>query len=274
MATLQTPEALLHYDDHGRGPVVLFLQGVGVGRCAWAAQTRELSSSFRCIAVDHRGIGGSDGDLADLSVDRMARDALALLDALGIERAHVVGHSLGGVVAQRLALLAPERSSSLALLCTFAGGADLARPSARLMWLGLRTRVGTRMMRRAAFARLVMPAALIDERGVDAVASELEAAFGRPLDEPPPIADRQLAALRAHDERARLVELATLRTFVGSGRLDPIATSACARRLAAAIPGATQREWADASHALPIQLAEEVNDALRDHFASATNGAG
>ena len=269
MACITTGDARLHYDDVGAGPPVVFLPGVGVGRCAWAPQLRGLAGSFRCIAVDHRGIGGSEGDLADLTVDRMARDALALVDALHLDRVHVVGHSLGGVVAQRLALIAPERTRSLSLMCTFSGGRDLARPSARLMWLGLRSRVGTRAMRRAAFARLVMPDALVDERGLEAVASELEGVFGRSLAAPPPIADRQLAALRAHDERGRLGELAPIPTWVAGGRLDPIAEAPCVRALAAAIPGARYREWANASHALPIHLADEVNAALAEHLARA-----
>lgn len=271
MPTFRTDDASLHYDDAGAGPPVLWLQGVGVSRRAWSPQTGELSSAHRCIAVDHRGIGGSEGALEGLTVDRMARDALALLDGLGLARVHVVGHSLGGVVAQRLALLAPARTRSLALLNTFAGGKDLARPSARLVWLGLQTKVGTRVMRRRAFARLVMPDAYVEARGIDAVVEELERVFGRSLAAPEvaDVADRQLAALRAHDERDRLAELAGVPTFVASGRHDPIAAPAHGRALAAAIPGATYREWEEASHALPIQLPEEVNRALAAHFAAA-----
>lgn len=269
MPTFESSEARLAYDDVGRGAAVLWLQGVGIGRCAWAPQIDALSVDHRCVAVDHRGIGGSEGDLARLDVERMARDALALVVGLGLDGVHVVGHSLGGVVAQRFALLAPERTRSLALLCTFSGGRDLARPSMRLMWLGALTKLGTRATRRRAFARLVMPDAVLEARGLDAWASELESVFGRPLAEPPHIADRQLAALRAHDERERLGELAAIPTLVASGALDPIAPPRFGRALAAAIPGATYREWEGASHALPIQLAGEVNEALRGHFASA-----
>ena len=271
MPIFRTDDASLHYDDAGAGPPVLLLQGVGVARRAWRPQTDELAGAHRCIAVDHRGIGGSEGPLEGLSVDRMARDALALLEGLGLERVHVVGHSLGGVVAQRLALLAPQRTRSLALLNTFTGGRDLARPTARLAWLGLRTRVGTTTMRRRAFARLVMPAALVEACGVDAVVEELERAFGRSLAAPEvaEIAGRQLAALRAHDERGRLGELAGIPTLVASARHDPIATVAHGKALAEAIPGAAYREWEDASHALPIQLPREVNAALAAHFAGA-----
>jgi pimeloyl-ACP methyl ester carboxylesterase len=274
MPTLQTPAARLCFDDVGSGPPILLFQGVGLTRRAWAPQIAALSRTHRCIAVDHRGIGGSEGPLTDLGVDVMARDALALIAGLdlgaGVDRLHVIGHSLGGVVAQRFALLAPERTASLALLCTFAGGRDLSRPSARLLWLGLRSRLGTASMRRAAFARLVSPDALIAARGLDVVAAELEAVFGRSLAAPPDVADRQLAALRAHDERERLPELAGIPTFVASGGHDPIAEPAFGRALAEAIPGAFFRQWDDASHALPIQKADEVNAALVDHIARAS----
>lgn len=199
----------------------------------------------------------------------MARDALSLVDALGLDRVHVVGHSLGGVVAQRFALLARERTRSLSLLCTFCGGRDLARPSARLVWLGLLTRVGTKRSRRNAFARLVMPESEIATRGLDVMAAELEEIFGRSLAAPPAISGRQLDALRAHDERDRLSELAGLPTFVASGARDPIARASFGRTLSRLIPGSRYREWPDASHALPIQLAGEVNDALAAHFAAA-----
>lgn len=125
-------------------------------------------------------------------------------------------------------------------------------------------------MRRAAFARLVTPAALIADRGLDAVATELEVVFGRSLAAPPAVADRQLAALRAHDERDRLVELGGVPTFVASAGHDPIAEPAFGRALAAAIPGAVLRQWDEASHALPIQQANEVNAALAEHIEAAS----
>lgn len=269
MPVLERSDAKLRFDDVGEGPAVLFLQGVGVGRCAWEPQIRALAREHRCIAVDHRGMGGSEGSLDGLSVDRMARDALTVIDSLALDRVHVVGHSLGGVVAQRLALIARERTQSLSLLCTFAGGRDLARPSARLVWLGMLSRIGTHAMRRKAFTRLVMPEREIAARGIEAVAAELETVFGRSLAAPPAVADLQLSALRAHDERERLAELDGTPTFVASGAHDPIAPAPVGRALASSIPNATYREWPEASHALPIQLADDVNAALLAHFASA-----
>ncbi len=269
MAVCPVGGAMLHYDDVGRGVPILFLQGVGVSRVAWRSQLDALSDGWRCLAPDHRGIGGSEGPVDDLSVEVMARDAIAFLDAMGRGPVHVVGHSLGGVVAHALALRAPQRVRSLTLACTFAGGRDLARPSARLIWLGLLTTVGTERSRARAFARLVSAEADLRARGVAAVTKELEAAFGRSLGAPPAIADRQLAALRRHDERARLATLSAIPTLVVSGSEDPIAPARVGRALAEAIPGARYAEVTDASHALPIHQAPAFNAMLRQHLRMA-----
>lgn len=267
MPSVKVDGAELAYEEHGQGPCVLFVQGVGLMGRGWSPQTAELSRDHRCIAFDNRGIGASRGDTRTLSVDVMARDGLALMDALGIERAHLVGHSLGGVIIQAMALQAPERVASLTFMCTFSGGRDLLRPSARLLWLGTLSRIGTRASRRRAFARLIMPDAYLHARGAEQVMLELEQVFGRPLWDAPRIADVQLSALRAHDRRDRLPELAALRCMVMSGRHDPIARHSANAGLAASL-GAPHRVWDDASHALPIQHAAPVNAALRTHFAS------
>jgi len=268
MPSIKLSDVEISYTDTGQGPVVLFVQGVGLEGRAWSPQTRALARDHRCISFDNRGLGASRGDTRALSVEHMARDALGLLDALRVERAHVVGHSLGGVIAQRLALIAPERISSLSFMCTFAGGRDLLRPSLRLIWLGMRARFGSTRARRLAFARLIMPDAYLAARGAEAVMAELEDIFGRPLWQGPAIADAQLRALRAHDERDQLPRLAALRCVVLSGRLDPIATHAANAALAASLQ-AQHHVWDDASHALPIQHASAVNEVLRGHFAAA-----
>jgi pimeloyl-ACP methyl ester carboxylesterase len=267
MPFASSADARIHYEITGSGPDVLFLQGVGVSGRGWAPQVRELSADHRCIVVDNRGIGASEGASETLTVEQMARDALAVLDDASAGRAHVVGHSLGGVIAQRLALVARERVRGLTLMCTFRGGRDLRVPSLRLAWHGAWSRWGATATRTRSFLRLVMPDAYIAARGEDELVRELVEVFGRSLAEPPAIADRQLAALRAHDERERLGELAGIPTYVASATLDPIARVEAGRALAASIPGATFEAWPDASHALPIQRAAEINARLRSHFA-------
>lgn len=146
----------LAYEVQGQGPPVLLIQGVGVHGNGWRPQVEALSDRYTCLTFDNRGMGESQPAGATVTVEQMADDAMALLDAAGWESAHVIGHSLGGLVALELALAARRRVRSLALLCTFASGRDAAPPTARMIWIGLRTRVGTRRMRRRAFLQLVM----------------------------------------------------------------------------------------------------------------------
>ncbi|MGZ6144224.1 MAG: alpha/beta fold hydrolase, partial [Myxococcales bacterium] len=110
----------LHVIEQGQGDPVLWLQGLNAPAAAWAVQLAHFAQSMRGVAPDARGVGQSDAPPGPYTTRQMAGDAVAVLDALQIERAHLVGLSLGGAVAQELALNAPERVRSLALLSSFA----------------------------------------------------------------------------------------------------------------------------------------------------------
>src|SRR5689334_14230410 len=108
----------LHAVRTGDGPPVLMIQGVGVGLSGWGPQVASLSDRFSIIAYDNRGVGRSTHAGGPLSIALMAQDAVAVLDAFGVDRAHVVGHSMGGVIACEVALCTRARVQSLGLLCT------------------------------------------------------------------------------------------------------------------------------------------------------------
>lgn len=254
----------LHYTVRGGGPPILLIQGVGVQGEAWTPQTDDLSTNFTCITFDNRGMAASQPAARPITVEQMARDAIAVLDAAQIPTAHVIGHSLGGVVALQLAISAPARVRSLALLCTFSGGKTAAPPTARMIWLGARTRIGTRQMRRRAFLELVMPPGPIAEP--DRLAEKVAALFGHDLADQPAIVSEQLRALRQSDTTPRLGQLSQFPVLVMTGRHDPIGPPAAGRALAAAIPGARYVEVADASHGLPISHATLTNATLREHL--------
>jgi pimeloyl-ACP methyl ester carboxylesterase len=253
----------LHYSVTGRGPVVLFIQGVGVHGSGWRPQVDALAADFTCITFDNRGVGRSQPVGDPISVTGMADDACAILDGQDVGAAHVVGHSLGGLVALQVALAHRARVRSLSLLCTFASGRAAAPLTPRMLWLGTRARVGTRRMRRRGFLRLVLPPGVV--AGPDAIAAELADLFGHDLADQEPVTGAQLAAMRASDLTARLGELACLPALVVSATHDPIAPPAAGRTIAAGIPGARFVQVADASHGLPITHAGTVNDLLRGH---------
>lgn len=256
------------YDVHGPvgAPAVLLIQGVGVHGDGWTPQTDALAADFRCITFDNRGMGRSVPAGGPITVEAMADDALAVLDAEGIDAAHVVGHSLGGLVALRVALEARKRVKTLTLMCTFADGRAAAPLTLRMMWLGMRTRVGTRRMRRHSFLRLVTPADALVGVDLDAMAAELAPLFGHDLADQPPVVGAQLSAMRKYTAAPRLDELAGLPTLVMSGDHDPISPPKVSAALAKGIPGARHLAYADASHGLPIQHAARVNAALREHL--------
>lgn len=254
----------------GSGPPVLLIQGVSAQGDCWRPQVDALAPRWRCLTFDNRGVGGSPAPAGPLTVETMAEDALALLDAQGWSSAHVVGHSLGGVVAQRLALATRARVRSLALLCTFARGADATGVTARMAWIGLRMKVGTRAARARAFLEIVAPPRLrATAAEADALAARLGPLFGHDLVDQPSVVSAQLRALGAWDATAALGALAGLPTLVVSGRHDPLSRPDVAARLAAAIPGARHVALDDAAHGLTLTHAQRTNALLEDHLAAA-----
>lgn len=269
MPHLRTTGARVHYQRRGSGPAVLMLQGVGVIGEGWRPQVDALADRFTLITIDNRGIGRSEITDGPLTIEAMATDALAVMDAEQVERFHLAGHSMGGVIAQEIALRVPDRVMSLSLLCTFLHGRDGARMSAGMLVTALRMRIGTRAMRRNAFLELVIPAGMLRQADRAHLAAELASLFGRDLAEQPPIVMRQLHAMARYDAASRLGELRGVPTLVVSAAEDRISRPEDGRGLAAAIPGARLVALPRAAHGLPIHSPADVNELLAQHFTSA-----
>jgi pimeloyl-ACP methyl ester carboxylesterase len=264
--TIRIGSADIRYTSTGAGDVVLLVQGVGVAGEGWRPQAAALAARFRTIAVDNRGVGRSSLGSEPLTIERMASDALAVMDAEAVDRFHLVGHSMGGLIALRVALTARERVRSLSLLCTFANGKDGTGLSARMFVLGLRTRIGTRSMRRNAMLNMIMPDTYLRTVDRRILADELSGLFGRDLAVQPPIVMKQLRAMAAYSAAGSLRQLAGMPTLVISAAHDPIAPPRLGRALAEGIPGARFLEFAHAGHAAPIQCAGEINELLMNHL--------
>lgn len=108
------------YEEHGAGSPLMLITGLSGLKSSWTAQVPRLSPHFRLITHDHRGTGDSVHSLIDYSVEQLARDALSLMDGLGIAQADFVGHSTGGAIVQWIALNAPQRIRRAVLSSTWA----------------------------------------------------------------------------------------------------------------------------------------------------------
>jgi 3-oxoadipate enol-lactonase len=110
------------WEERGDGAPLLLIQGLGYGRWSWEPLLPALAERYRVLWFDNRGIGDSDKPEGPYTAKLMAGDALQVLDEAGIERAHVLGASLGGMIAQEVASGSPERVDKLVLCCTTPGG--------------------------------------------------------------------------------------------------------------------------------------------------------
>lgn len=251
----------------GSGPPVLFIQGTGLHGDGWLPQVVGLHDRHECLWFDNRGMGKSQPVGAAITVEQMAQDALAMMDARGWATAHVVGHSLGGLLALHLALTARERVRTLALLCTFSRGRDATRMPPKMLWLALRTMLGTRRMRRRAFLEYVLPPSLLAEANLDDWAARLAPLFGHDLADHPPVVMKQVAAMRAYDATPNLGHLAGVPTLVVSAAHDVISPPEVGRKLAQGIPGSRLVEVAGAAHGVTIQEADHITALLAGHFS-------
>ena len=121
--------ASIAFDVVGAGDPLVLISGFGYPSSLWFRMLPQLAKTFRVVTLDNRGVGRSTATSRSWTVNDMARDVVAVLDEAGCERAHVLGCSMGGVIALELALVAPERVNRVVLACTGLHSADRIRTS-------------------------------------------------------------------------------------------------------------------------------------------------
>ena len=214
---LELPSAILSYRRTGSGPAVLFIQGVGVVGEGWRPQVDGLRDRCTAISFDNRGIGGSEHPGGQRSPSRpWPSTRWRSWTPRGSTASTSRRTRWAGSSRRRSRSIAPGRVKSLALLCTFARGKQAARLTPDIIVVGLRTRIGTRAMRRNAFLGLVMPPAVLAGRDRTQLAEGLAPLFGHDLADQPPIILKQVAAMAEYDASARLGQLAAIPTLVAA----------------------------------------------------------
>jgi len=239
---------------------VLLVHGLGSCGQDWVLQTPVFAERFRVITLDLPGHGQSPPPDGRVRVPQLAAKAVRLLDDLAVDRAHIVGLSLGGCVAQQLALDWPARVRSLALVNTFArfdlGGPDTALGlGARLAVLGLR----------GLPAQAELVAARMFPKPEQAPLRQLAAQ--RIAANEPTTYRRLLIAIAAFDVTHRLREIACP-TLVVAGDRDTTVPLRAKQALAAGIPGARLEMVADSGHATPIDQPEVFNRLVSNFIES------
>ncbi|MCC6623213.1 MAG: alpha/beta fold hydrolase [Deltaproteobacteria bacterium] len=271
MPTFRHGDADIHYDLHGAsGPPVVLLTGWAVGGGVWEYQVPALAPRHRVACLDNRGAGRTRAPTRAWSIRDMAHDVLALFDHLGWQDAHVVGASMGGMIAQEVALAAPARTRSLTLIATHSGRLADHLPRIRTLVGFARVNTGPSVARRKAVERMLFPRTYLDT----APREPIDRAIERDFVVQPPLADRmaQLGAILRHSTARRLRRL-TLPTLVVVAGQDDLLPPAGAEALARIIPGARLVRLPDAGHGVIGQCPDEVNAALLDHLAEADRQA-
>jgi aminoacrylate hydrolase len=256
MATVSIGDADLYYEDTGRGEPLLLVPGLSGRGSFWAAQVDDLARDFHVIVHDHRGTARSTHSRIRYAIEQMAEDVVRLMDALGVDSAHLVGHSTGGAIGQVLALDHPRRLRSLVLSATWAGPDPYFR---RLFESrkGVLLTQGVEAYLRAS-ALFMSPPAWVSAN--DALLTEQHRAA---LAEAAPvevIASRIDAILR-HDRRARLGDI-RVPTLVIVAQDDVITPRFYSDELAGRVPGAKLVVLASGGHAAPVIARSDYNAAV------------
>jgi len=242
MAIVEHDGATLHFEVEGSGPPVLLIMGLGYPMDAWWRVLPWLSEHFTCIRFDNRGVGRT-GPTAErpYTPERMAADALAVLRETGADRAHVWGISMGGTIAQELAITHPLAVDRLILGCTHPGGSDAIFSDEVRALLGNRTGLTPRQA-----AEVSIPFVYAEATDPSQIEADIEVRMAIPTT-PEGYEGQLLGASAWQGSRDRLASI-TAPTLVVHGAEDRLVEPGNGRFIADRIPGALWSEIPGASH--------------------------
>ena len=257
----------LYYEEAGQGEPLLMVQGLGTDHLGWMLQVPEFSKHYRVITFDNRDVGQSKQADGPYEVTDMARDALALADHLELDSYHLIGMSMGGAIAQEMALIAPERLRTLTLVVTFAGGGNWATERSRL-WAEIRG-----LIDHETHLDWLQLFGLSEQffEDPDRVAYSKQLMRANPHPQSTEAFQRQIEASGRHETRDRLATISVPTHVIGAEH-DTLVPVWKSKEIAELIPGADYTVMPGAPHALNMERAEEFNEMVLGWLRSA--GAG
>lgn len=262
MATTTRDGVKLHYERHGEaGDPLLLVMGLGGSLDFWEFQTPVLARHHQVCVYDNRGVGHSDKPAGPYDVHTLADDAIAVMDACGFARAHVLGLSMGGMIAQDLAVRYSDRVGSMVLAATYARPDEDARKMGAAPALDAKT-IEPKQMFKLLMSMVLSPEFIARERTwLHATRERMLATFTVEG------FIAQLAAVMAHDASADLGRI-TAPTLVLKPSADKLIPPRASDELAAMIPGATLQTFDHATHGFNVEQPDKFNRAALDFFAS------
>jgi pimeloyl-ACP methyl ester carboxylesterase len=263
MPHLRVGDISMYYVEAGAGESVLLIMGFGGDHLAWGLQMPAFAERYRTIAYDNRGVGQSSTPDVPYTTAMMADDAAGLLDALGIESAHVVSVSMGGMIAQELALRHPGRVRTLQLHATY-GRPDRYMTALSDVWRSVRTTLGREEWLRTVALWLFAPATYNERPHI------VELLVQNSLNNPHPQSLtgflRQGDAVRTHDALDRLGDI-RCPTLITVAEHDILVPPRFAREIAVRMPHAEFQTMADAGHGYMWERSDEFNRLSLDFLA-------
>ncbi|SFM65911.1 alpha/beta fold hydrolase [Thermodesulforhabdus norvegica] len=272
MAYCKNGEVEIYYEVHGDGAPLIFLSGLSGGAWSWYRQIPYFKERYRVIVFDNRGAGRSSMPPGPYSMEDFAGDALALLEELGIDRAFVVGISMGGMIAQQLAVMAPDRVRAMVLGCTHCGRARRIAPEAWVLErLGNNQGLTPEEILDKNIPLLFGPA--FREKHPEEIEEYKKVHLSMP---PQPIDafQAQVAAINTFDVCEKLSAL-KCPVLIITGKDDILVPPENSRVLAELIPNARLVEWENIGHAIHLENPELFNstvDSFFKEFLDRSNG--
>jgi pimeloyl-ACP methyl ester carboxylesterase len=258
MPVARTENLNMYYEIIGQGQPLVMIRGIGSNADHWYEQVPALSKKYQLLVFDNRGIARSSDPGRSFSTKDMAADTAALMEAVGVKKAHILGYSMGGMIAQELALAYPAKIKGLILVATDCGISLRieARPEYSRLFTEM-IRLGTNEAKTAAAGCLFAKQTF--ESRPDIVQRYAEVSLRFPA--PQKTLERQWEAITRHDACSRLQNI-TAPTLVITGSEDVLIPPENARVLAKRIPGARMRCFDGGGHLFVVEQPHQFNEAV------------